>query len=259
MKNEAGSMQAISRASTLLRIIAATPTGVTLGELSARSSLPRSTVHRVLKALETEGFVAKSVESPKYRIGIAASLLASASRARLLDVAGPPLAAAAAELGIPVELYILAGGTVRCVDQVFPPSDGLRPVGRRVGLSVAAHATAPGKAICAHLEPPMSRQLAGALPSFTIATITDIDELLSQFERIRATGIAWERDEATIGASSVAVGFVTPSGDVVAASVALASEGFAGEAAELVPALMNVRDRTLGTFDAYSEWRGRSA
>jgi len=254
MTSENGAMQAISRATTLLRIIADTPSGATLGELSVRSSLPRSTVHRVLRALETEGLVAKSSDSPKYRIGITTSLLASASRARLLDVAAPAIAATAAELGVPVELHGFSGGVVRCLEQAFPPSDGLRHVGRRVGLCVAAHATAPGKAICAQLERTTASQLLGEPEPFTVATITDIDELRSQLDRVKATGIAWERNEATIGASSVAVGFVTPSGDVVAVSVAMASETFAREAVRLVPALMETRNRILQSLDAHGEW-----
>ena len=77
------SVQSIERAFALLRALATAPYGVT--ELADQVELPKSTVARLLSALETEGAVAQDELGGEYRLGDG-----------LLDIAG------AAQSSIPV-------------------------------------------------------------------------------------------------------------------------------------------------------------
>ena len=69
------SVQSIERAFTILRALALGPVGVT--ELAERVELPKSTVARILGALEAEGVVSQDEAGGEYRLGEG-----------LLDIAG---------------------------------------------------------------------------------------------------------------------------------------------------------------------------
>lgn len=66
----AGGIQVIARAGQMLRAIRESPGGLTQSELAERLGLPRSTIHRILSALEDEELVA-SGRGPRgrYRLG----------------------------------------------------------------------------------------------------------------------------------------------------------------------------------------------
>lgn len=58
-------IQVISRAVNVLKSIGSKPDGMSLGEIAKQIYLPRSTVQRIVAALEEEGFI-KSEEPEKY-------------------------------------------------------------------------------------------------------------------------------------------------------------------------------------------------
>ncbi|MCI0543122.1 MAG: helix-turn-helix domain-containing protein, partial [Actinobacteria bacterium] len=69
-------VQSLSRAFDLLRALAVSPAGIT--DLAWRSGLPKSTVARLLAALEAEGAVTRSEDGRLYVIGSAMAELAGA-------------------------------------------------------------------------------------------------------------------------------------------------------------------------------------
>ena len=73
-------MQVIARAAAILRRLATAPQGRSLAELAAEVGLPRSTVHRLIKALESEGLVAPVSASGGFRLGPGLLQIASANR-----------------------------------------------------------------------------------------------------------------------------------------------------------------------------------
>lgn len=76
----------IRRANLLLRLLAtAGKRGLALTEISARSSLPHPTVHRLLKQLHAEGLVFQQDESRRYSLGQVAYELGLAA-AEIFDV-----------------------------------------------------------------------------------------------------------------------------------------------------------------------------
>lgn len=52
-------IQVISRAVNVLKSIGSKPDGMSLGEIAKQIYLPRSTVQRIVAALEEEGFIKK--------------------------------------------------------------------------------------------------------------------------------------------------------------------------------------------------------
>ena len=237
-----GSVQVITRAAAILRCLAAAPHGRSLAELAAEVGLPRSTVHRLIKALETEGLVSPVSTSAGFRLGPGLLQMASASREWLVDQVHPELVALSGRLRETVDLAVLSGDRVVFIDQVARPQR-LQAVSA-VGVSFPLHSTANGKALLAVLEDPDVRRLLPArLRRFTCHTITSRDVLLAELEEVRATGLAWDREENDIGICAVGTAVDTPVGLPTAVTVPVPASRFTGREEELGKALLLARRR----------------
>jgi len=95
-----------------------------------------------------------------------------------------------------------------------------------VGIVIPAHASALGKAMLAFLPDDEERVVAGELRSMTGETITSPDQLRTQLDEIRASGVAVEQDEAVIGESSLGSPIFDSYGEAVGAiGVVIPSDG----------------------------------
>jgi DNA-binding IclR family transcriptional regulator len=233
-------VQVIARAAETLRRLAAEPDGLTLIELAGRVGLPRSTTHRIVRALSQEGFV-RAAPSGKLRIGPALIGIAMSSRRDLRHEAGPFLERLSHELHETVDLAVLDGGEVLFIDQ-YASRRSLRVVSE-IGARFPAYCTANGKALLAALpEAEMERLLPRHLKRITEHTITDRDVLLAELERARTAGIAYDREEYTIGVSAVGTVVRDAIGTVAAITVVMPAARFRGEEERVTAALLRTRD-----------------
>ncbi|WP_423493863.1 IclR family transcriptional regulator [Microbacterium esteraromaticum] len=74
--------QAIARASSLLRLVTASPDGASLQSLAQRAALSRSTAHRLLTALRVEGLVDQDETSARWMPGPELYLMGTVAAAR---------------------------------------------------------------------------------------------------------------------------------------------------------------------------------
>ena len=112
-----------------------------------------------------------------------------------------------------------------------------------VGVSIPAHCTAIGKALLAGLtDEQVERLLPKRLPAETANTITDRDELLADLVRVRVMGVAYDREELTIGISAVGAEIRDASGDasggVAALSIPVPTARFGGQEEYLAEMLL---------------------
>jgi len=209
-------VQSIERAFAVLSALGDGPSGVTT--IAGRAQLPKSTVVRLLRALQAEDAVEQSPVDGRYRLGprvvtLAAGLAASPS---LLAVARPSLAALAIETGEAAGLSIPDGRDVHYVEQVDTPN----PVSIRdwTGTRVPMHAVSSGQVFLAHASSSVvDAYIAGGLARLTSGTLTDPDALRERLRAVQLGGYAWVHDEFAEGISSVAAGIADASGEVVAA------------------------------------------
>ena len=111
-------IQVIARAAALLRALERRPEGLSLGELAKAVSLPRSTVQRIVDALDDEGLVLAASASSGVRLGPALLSLAAATRFHIAEAARETLEALAKECGETVDLSVLDQHKVVFIDQV---------------------------------------------------------------------------------------------------------------------------------------------
>lgn len=217
-KSAPGGTQAVRRAIRLLKTLAASGQDVELAELTRRSALARTTTHRLLSALESEGLVARNPGTGAYRLG--AALVAMGARAArshdLRELASPVLHELAEQTGETASLEIPAGGGMLVLEEVFGQHQ--LNVTAAVGTTWAMHATSTGKAYLAALAGDAWRGACGEpLRSFTARTITDTERLGADLDSARRRGFALVVDELSEGFSAVGAAVVDASAQPVGA------------------------------------------
>jgi DNA-binding IclR family transcriptional regulator len=236
----AGGIQVIARAAQVLRALDGDPRGMGLAQLAERVGLPRSTVYRIVASLAAEGLVVASTPNGRVRLGPELVRLAEASRQDRWQELRPHMTTVFEAVGETVDCAILDGDQVRLVDQI-PATHGFRVVGV-VGSSAPLHCTANGKALLSALD---DDEIRGLLPTrlerYTEHTVIDHDELLAELATVRETGVAYEREEHTLGISSAAIVLQAPGGTPAAVSVLMPTPRFAGNEREIARVLLRVR------------------
>ncbi|HMK92219.1 MAG TPA: IclR family transcriptional regulator [Thermoleophilia bacterium] len=217
-------VQVIARAAEMLRTLAADPDGLQLMELAAKVDLPRSTTHRIVRALSKEGFV-RAAPSGRLSIGPGLVGIATSGRRDRLHEAGPYLEELSYQLQETVDLAVLDAGHMLFVDQ-YAPSRFLRIVAE-IGARFPLYCTANGKAILAGLpEDEVESLLPDKLEPFTPNTITDRSLLLRELERVRETGLAYDREEHTAGVIAVGAAIRDSLGTPAAVTVVIPAVRF---------------------------------
>lgn len=226
----------ISRAGQVLRALAGEPQGLSLSEVAKRVELPRSTVHRIVTALETEGLAASASPNGRYRLGSEITRLANGQHIDLKEKVRPHLERLSAEVNETVDLAVMTRDRVSFVDQIASPQR-LRAVSA-IGAAFPAYCTANGKALLAELpDQRVIKLLPSRLPPMTPNTITARAELLEELAEIRASGIAFDREEHHEGISAVGAVVRDPAGAMAAVSIPVPTQRFPGSEERLAAAL----------------------
>ena len=208
--------QSAIRAIRLLKLFTAEQPNLRLADLSQRSGLNKTTTHRLLQALLSEGMLERDDDTGTYRLGPALVALGmqAASSEGLRVRARPLLKRLAAETGETATLEIPVEDTMLILDEI---SGGHRvAAGGNVGSRWAMHATSTGKAILAFGQSGMAR-LGGRLILLTTRTITTHEALEDQFGEIRRRGFAESVDELEDGFTGVGTVIRGRSGEILAA------------------------------------------
>nr|HID13806.1 IclR family transcriptional regulator [Anaerolineae bacterium] len=211
-------LQSVDRAITILKTLGDTTSDLGVTDLSQRLGLPKSTVHRLLTALERGGLVEQDPETGKYRLGVDLVRLAGVvlKRMDLQQVAQPYLHSLAEACKETVNLSILTDDDKVINIASFPSPRLVLNVGW-IGREMLPHSVSSGKALLAYLpEQRVERILAAGLPRFTKQTITDPIRLKEELAQIRRQGYAIAREELEEGLSAVAAPIMNHEGHVVA-------------------------------------------
>jgi Bacterial transcriptional regulator/FAD dependent oxidoreductase len=127
---------------------------------------------------------------------------------------GPLLGELHRATGHVVHLAVLGGTDVVCLDKVGDSS--IAPITTRVGGRQPAHWTAVGKAILAYCARDARVDLQARRTRHSISTGA---QLAIELSRVRAHGVAFEREESLLGFGCVAAHIADPGEAVAAVSV----------------------------------------
>ncbi|MGH3492738.1 MAG: IclR family transcriptional regulator [Sciscionella sp.] len=199
---------------SLLELIAAKDELVTLQGLVAETGLPKPTLHRMLQQLETAGLLIRQADGRHFGTGarlrrLAENLLLNATHHGARHAV---LRHLVDELGESCNITTLSGNEIVYLDRVQTPEPlrfYLRP-----GSRVPTHCSASGKMILSQMSPAQRRKLLAHAPlrRYTSNTITDLDQLEQEFQRVRRDGFALDDEEFLPGLVCVAVLVPNPVG-----------------------------------------------
>lgn len=245
-----GGIQVIARAADILRLLQAHPGGISQAEIGERLGMARSTVSRILNALEDEGLVASRGARGPYRLGPEMARMAESARLGVIMDVHPFMEELSRELGETVDLSILDGDRATFVDQVVSPHR-LRAISA-VGESFPLHCCANGKALLASLTPAQQAQvLPSRLVGLTANTITTPAALRHDLERVRAEGVAYDREEQSEGICAVGVALSGVTDQRVAVSVPVPAQRFYGREAELARTLLTWAEKVNAWYGGH--------
>jgi DNA-binding IclR family transcriptional regulator len=213
--------------------------GLTLPEVARELQVPKSTAHRLLKALEGWQLVYKCAQDARYALGVKLFELGSLGlpRRHLRDRAHGYLERLVYETAETSHLCILDDGQALQIDEV-ESSHAIR-IAKLIGTRHALHTTALGKVILAHLSEQMVDDIVrrrGLAPR-THNSMTTIAQLRDDLRSIRARGYALDNEEAEEGLRCIGAPVRDFSGSVIAA-VSIAGPSFR-ITDEAIPALAN--------------------
>ncbi|MFJ8649585.1 IclR family transcriptional regulator [Streptomyces sp. NPDC093546] len=216
-RSESGTGPVLGRALQILGAFSANCPEMTLSELSRRSGLPVSTVHRMLGELIAWGALERG-DKGCYRVGLRLWEVASlAPRGHgLRERALPYLEDLSRITRENVQLAVREGTEVVFVERIA--GSGAVPVLTRVGGRFALTATGVGLVLLAHAPTEVQEQaLAGPIERFTPGTVTDPRELRRMLAEVRTRGYAVSDRQVTMDALSVAAPVHGAGGAVIAA------------------------------------------
>lgn len=239
-QNKTSGIQVISRAAKILRTLREHPKGLSLSQIAKEVGLARSTVQRIVAALEEENLVTAGTANNGFRLGPEIARLAGAVHSDLREELRPFLIQLSNQVNETVDLSVLDNGKVLFVDQIIaahPLQATSQP-----GASFPLHCTANGKAILASLPiTEIEKLLPEQLKQFTDKTITNRNELLKELEVVRKEGVAFSREEHIDGICAVGAVIFDQVGNRCAVSIPLPAIRFYGNEKKLATALLKTR------------------
>lgn len=223
-------LQSVTRALSVLELIASQPAGMAAKEVSARLGMPLPTVYRLLATLVDAGYLIHLTAEHRYGLGY---------RVRLLDQGLVSQLAVSNEVAEAIRLlhheadaaayYAVYRGIDVVIAHVVDSERRSRVQILDVGFHEATHATAFGKVMLAGMD---ASERDHYLDTFgqrglTSSTITDRPRLLSQLDHVHRSNVALEVNEFQPGLTCMAAPVVSGVGQVVASvAVSLRSEDF---------------------------------
>lgn len=236
--DSAGGKQVIARAAAVLRALEGQRTGLSLAQIAKAANLPRTTVHRIVTALEAQQLVISGVGG--VRLGPALLRLATSAHTDVNVIARPFIEALGQATRETVNLSVFRGLHAISIDQ-YPCDQELRVISP-IGTAFPIHSTAHGKALLADMPEATCRQLlAGRLEQRTAATISDPDALLAHLAGVRAQGYAIDMEEHARGVCGLGVVLQTGLTERYALSLAVPALRFVEQQPALVAAIFRCK------------------
>lgn len=208
----------VTKVLRILEELQASPTGLQLKDIAARTAINKSTAYRFLAHLESEGYLFRD-DAGAYIVGPKLARLGSgvAYHATLRTVSRPIMQRLWVTTTETVNLGVLSGLDVLYLD-VLESSHSFRLVST-VGSRRPLHCTALGKAMLAFVtdEERESALTSLRLEKLAPRTITSTARLEKELAKVKQQGFAVDDEEAGIGSRCVGSPIFDQSGNVAAA------------------------------------------
>jgi IclR family transcriptional regulator, KDG regulon repressor len=239
-----GSSKSLQKALRLLLHLGEYGPEMGISQLAGELDLNKTTVHRLLNAMQKFELIEKNPENERYRLGLKLHELGCrALESRTLrNESHPFLVELSRRAGESVSLAVPGAGGVICIDRV-DNLDTIITARTPIGGRFQPHCTAAGKAILAWLPDTEIKAIikSNGMPWFTSSTFVKYADLLNDLTRRQ--GYATDFEELERGLCGLAAPvFMRGSHLVAAVGIAGPSPRFLGE--ELTKKIALIKDFT---------------
>lgn len=250
-------VQVVSRTAAIMRALSAHPGGLSLTAIANEVNLPRSTVQRLVTALEIEGLVDAKGPNGGTRLGPTVSSLLATAHADMI-VFGRHQLKMLLDATDETCSIVTAVNARAMVLETMTAEHPLRVVLAQGGQA-PLHASAGGKALLSVYDETVIDRLFGSrLEACTPNTLPTRDALRKEIAQARRSGIATSRCEHLPGISALATAVDTPMG-IYAFEVSLPDARYEARAQSIRTALLVHRERVLAEAQNYQEDRQSGA
>lgn len=214
-------VKSAARVLEVLELLGQDGARLSLAEMASAMSVPKSSLHAILRTMEARRWVDVDASGTRYSLGLKALLTGTAylEGDDVASLAGPVLDALAEETGEAVHLGRLDGTNI--VYLAKRESRHALRMYSAVGRRLPAHATALGKAVLSQYDPAeVQRRLDWPLERLTPDTVVEPEALLGQLAQARLRGWAVDDGENAVDIRCVAValGVALDGGDALSCS-----------------------------------------
>lgn len=190
---------------------------LTLSEIARHTGLPKATVHRLLGALQQIGWVERTPEGHQLGVRLFEIGQHVPRKAQVREAALPFMQDLYESTHETIHLAVLDGRDVVYLERIHG-HEPLR-IPSRVGGRLPAHSTGVGKALLAFDDDATQVVLARRLTAHTPYTIVAPHVLKRQLAEIRSQGVAYDREENSLGITCAAAPIVLDGVAIAAVSV----------------------------------------
>jgi DNA-binding IclR family transcriptional regulator len=218
-KMKSPSVGVIGKVLSILELLDSVPSGLQLNQIAEGTDINKSTAHRFLCHLESEGYLFRDGFG-NYMIGAKLSRMGSGAsfQSTLSKLARPVLENLRKITGETVNLAVLDGTDVLYID-VLETIHTFRLV-TRIGSHLPFYSTSLGKAMVAAIsEPARLEEILGRIEfePTTPRSINNVARLKKQLAIVRRQGYALDDEEAVAGIRCIGAAILEANGEVVAA------------------------------------------
>jgi IclR family pca regulon transcriptional regulator len=193
---------------------------LTLQDLTTKTKLPKATVFRIVRTLISLDYITYDPKSKHYFLSPRVMLLGftALSRMDLIDIAHPHLKQLSESIDQNVNLGILDGTDVVCIDRITRRQ--IINIDFHVGSTVKAHRTAIGRSLLAFLSEKEFQNTMNEIlkdPEAAIHVGSKGGVLIQQLRKVRQEGYALNDEESVKGLRAIGAPIFTNGGRVEAA------------------------------------------
>jgi DNA-binding IclR family transcriptional regulator len=238
-------VQVIARAAQVMNALMDHPNGQSLGELAAATGLARSTVQRIIVALQDEDYVTSSNANSGLRLGPGIGRLATAISANTPEQCRQILFDLSKATRETVDLSVLRNEKMVFLDQI-PGTQRLTTLSA-VGEIFPLATTANGKASLAQLPRDLALNLAKNEVEAS-GEIFDEAKFSEMLDAIVDSHLSNDLEENNEGVSAIGFSFTNWNKEIFAISVPVPSSRFKRKKGQIEDAILIARQQALDLF-----------
>ena len=190
-------VQSVDRALSILEVLSDYSEGLGVTEISDKIGLHKSTVHRLLGTLIYKGYVVQDAESNKYKITLKLFELGNkkVENMDILAASKPYTRELMEKVNEVVHFVIREGNNIVYIDKV--EADNTIRMASTIGRRSPLYCTSVGKAILAQLSDEEVERIwnSSKIEKLTEFTITSLEEMKKELEKVRQRGYAIDNEE----------------------------------------------------------------